>query len=118
MHVQVDRADRKYLLMMVCSEAVRVGGQRWLAGCMGFLRMCADSFFHAVASPFHSCRNYRKLKAAACRWQLAGMGCRCKIEKPIPRPGARVKRGAQPLQLPEHRIDVETSLCEIPNDAL
>ena len=28
--------------------------QRWLAGCMGFLWVTGFSFFHCVASPFHS----------------------------------------------------------------
>ena len=38
----------------MCSEAVHVGEQWWLAGCMGFYFVRADSFFHAVASPSHS----------------------------------------------------------------
>ena len=28
--------------------------RRWLAGCMGFLWLTGFSFFHCVASPFHS----------------------------------------------------------------
>jgi len=28
--------------------------QQWRAGCMGFLRVRADSFLYGVASPFHS----------------------------------------------------------------
>ena len=27
---------------------------RWLAGCIGFVWVHADSFLHCVASPFHS----------------------------------------------------------------
>ena len=32
---------------------------QWLAGCMGFVWVNADSFFHCVASPFHSFANYK-----------------------------------------------------------
>ena len=35
-----------------------MGESRWLAGCMGFLWVNGFSFFHCVASPFHSFRNY------------------------------------------------------------
>ena len=38
----------------VCAESGRVCKSRWLAGCMGFLWVNGFSFFHGVASPFHS----------------------------------------------------------------
>ena len=38
----------------VCAECGGVYDSRWLAGCMGFLWVTGFSFFHCVASPFHS----------------------------------------------------------------
>ena len=38
----------------VCAECGCVRESRWLAGCMGFLWLTGFSFFHCVASPFHS----------------------------------------------------------------
>ena len=33
---------------------IDITASRWLAGCMGFLWLTGFSFFHCVASPFHS----------------------------------------------------------------
>ena len=42
-------------LCYLCGESARVSEPRWLAGCMGFVWVHADSLkLHCVASPFHS----------------------------------------------------------------
>ena len=38
----------------VCAESWRVREPRWLASCMGFVWVHADSLLRCVASPFHS----------------------------------------------------------------
>ena len=38
----------------VFDESVSVGEPRWLAGCMEFAWVHADSFLHSMASPCHS----------------------------------------------------------------
>ena len=58
MHVVANPWNSRRLQALICMGTCAVLSEvvvgRWLAGCMGFLWLTGFSFFHCVASPFHS----------------------------------------------------------------